>query len=158
GDIRLEGNNLYINGSLLAHASDGYAAGDIGLQAFEFTDAFAPFVHLKHTDAAIVLGSAVIKGRDISLDVLSDSSRRYGDSPEDDLSSKSEMSLDSIEGSSVIGGVAISSATAALTIGNGALIEGRNVDLRAEASTEAKLKVSSLSLFLSVAVGETDPD
>jgi filamentous hemagglutinin family protein len=154
GHIAIEAPRIELQtGSmLLAQVEDGsgYSAGNIDLTAYDTVDLATPLVHIKNTEAGIHLDQAVLKGGDITLSAMADSSKIF-----DDTSDEVDFAIEILENVNTIAGVAISNADSTITVGSDSLIQGHNVSMEATAKADAEVKTQSTAL--GVAYGEANP-
>ncbi|MCA9150920.1 MAG: hypothetical protein KDA92_16525, partial [Planctomycetales bacterium] len=163
--------NLAINGVLidvrsgaqiLAHVGGNDVVNSPGnvtisatgaLDNFQSSFSTIPFVPaISTTRARALFETATIKGGDVSVRVVSDSSDLFDDG--NPLGGFGEALAEFVGGLSVGAGVALSRATAELTV-SGSDIAGRNVSLTSEAAADAEALV--LTAYAAVAYGHSIP-
>ncbi|NTV29752.1 MAG: leukotoxin LktA family filamentous adhesin, partial [Candidatus Omnitrophica bacterium] len=154
GDIELKAPEIELkDGSMvLAHVEAGsnYTAGDVKLTAYDVVGFATPLLHVKNTLASIKLNNALIKGKDVTISATAESSKIF-----DDASTATEISLEMLEYVNTLAGASFSNASADISLGGNSSIYAHDLDIKAEAKTDAHVKTESTAL--GVAYGKSTP-
>ncbi|RLB76015.1 MAG: hypothetical protein DRH15_13200, partial [Deltaproteobacteria bacterium] len=138
---------------LLTFADNGYAGGDITIEAEDTAG-------LRDTTAKITLGDnqggVILKGEDISIRAIADTSSFFGDAEaEEDDRNGVERTIDTLSGVRTFAGWSTAGADAEVFILSGTDIEAENLNLEARAKAYAEVKCFSTAL--GVAYGFSKP-
>ncbi|MEM7311599.1 MAG: hypothetical protein AAF497_00470, partial [Planctomycetota bacterium] len=165
GSVSLDAPFIDVKGTILANSTDAsFNSGDVSMVADGVLDDITsglvllpglggiPLPDITITQATINLDSAIVRGRDITIDVESDSSDLFAD--EESPGAWGEPIQEWVGSLSLGAGVAISEATASLDI-SGGILNGRNITLNADAESDAEAQV--LSVYAAVAYGQSIP-
>ena len=126
--------------------NSSFNEGDISMTAYE-SAGFSGLliVHVDKTEASVEIGDdVVIKGGDISISADADNTVLFND--DSTAAGIGEAILEFLDSISLIAAITIADANADITIGDGVIIDGYNLDLYAHAGSSASAKVYSTGL------------